>query len=159
LWRASRTEAACACDPGGPRPGAPLASGADATAWPAYRLNVHLDPAAGVIDCAVEIRSPQASTFSLARDLKIRRIVADGKAAAFEENPSASAATSRDVTVAGSAPSRLVIEYSGPILAESYPKLVSQVNMVRPELVGLAGYVGWYPRLMTLSKSAGAAVR
>jgi hypothetical protein len=49
--------------------------------------------------------------------------------------------------VKASPPGRLVVEYGGAILAESYPRLVSQVNMVRQDLVELAGYVGWYPRL------------
>jgi aminopeptidase N len=114
---------------------------------PTYQLNVRLEPAKGTIDVTVEIQSASASTFSLSRDLTIRRTLADGKSVTYHENPSASPETSRELTVEASAPNRLVIEYGGAIRPESYPPILSQVNMIRRELVELAGYVGWYPRL------------
>jgi hypothetical protein len=128
---------------------ASLAGAGEATGRVAYAVEVRIDPPAGTIDGKVEIRSPGASAFSLARDLKVRRVAADGKPVAFEEAPAAAPATTREVTVKACPRERLAIEYAGPILAESYPRLVSQVNMVRKDLVELAGYVGWLPRLRT----------
>jgi len=128
---------------------APLAAGSTGgETQPAYDLRVEVEPEAGTIHARAEIRSPAATTFSLARDLTIHRVLADGKAVAFAESPSAAKDSLREVTPKTDAtPGRLVVEYGGAIRAESYPPTVSQVNHVRPGGGDLASDAGCYPRL------------
>ena len=117
----------------------------EAAERPAYDLRVRLDPALGAIDAHVDISHPGSSTFLLARDLTIRRIVADGVPTRFEEGVSDTGGA-RAVTVPGPPPNHLVVEYAGLLRPGSFPRLTSQVNMVGPALVELASYVTWYPR-------------
>jgi hypothetical protein len=131
-----------------------LAGGAAAATAPAetraatsYRMDVHLEPAAGSLDCRVEILHPGSPEFSLSPDMAVRRILADGREVAFAARPGAGAEGAQEIIPAGATPLSLVVEYGGRLRADSYPRLVSQVNLIRPELVELAGYVGWYPRL------------
>ena len=112
---------------------------------PAYDLRVRLDPALGTIDAHVDISQPGSSTFLLARDLAIHRVVADGVPTRFEEGVSETGGA-RTVTVPGPPPNHLIVEYGGHLRPGSFPRLTSQVNMVGPALVELASYVTWYPR-------------
>jgi hypothetical protein len=123
-----------------------LAGPARAQDVPSYRIDVRVEPALATIDCRVEIDAPRAPSFFLSRDLTVRGILADGRPAEFEETPAAGAAALRAITVKGAVPARLRVEYSGRILAHTYPPILSQVNGVGPGRVELAGYVGWYPR-------------
>lgn len=126
---------------------APAAPAADAP--PSYLVRVRVEPEAGAIDARAEIAcAPCPATFSLARDLGVRRVFVDGRPVEFTEAAPAAGASARDVTLAAPAtPRRLAIEYGGPLRASSYPPLVRQVNHVRGERVELASYAAWYPRL------------
>ena len=114
-----------------------------------YELHVRVQPENGTLDVRVQIDKPRTGSFSLARDLAVRSVLADGKAVEYRERPGdgSEGGASRELTITGPVPQRLVVEYGGALRAESYPKLISLVNGVRPRLVELAGYVGWFPRL------------
>ena len=114
---------------------------------PHYDITLRVSPDAGTIEARVEITSPGASSFVLGRDLALTRVLADDVRNTVREQPPHATDGTREVILSGSIPTRLVVEYAGPIRAESYPRLVSQVNAVRPTLVELASYVAWYPRL------------
>jgi hypothetical protein len=126
---------------------APAGTAAVATERPEYAIRIRIEPPAGTIDGLVEISSPGTSRFVLSRDLRIRRVLADGRPAAFDEPSSPPEESTREVIVSGPAASRLTIEYGGTIRRDSYSPVVSLVSMVRPDLVELASYAGWYPRL------------
>jgi hypothetical protein len=113
---------------------------------PAYDLVVRLDPGRGTIEAHAEISDPGSSAFVLARDLAIRRLVADGVPTRLKDGVSDDAGA-RTVTIPGPPPNHLTVEYGGALRPASCPRLTRQVNMVGPELVELASYVAWYPRL------------
>ncbi len=134
---------------GGPRPAAAQATAAraeGADGVPAYRVRVRVDVAAGALYATAEIRHPRRTAFRLSRDLRVRRVLADGAPVRFSE-----AAATPDglhtVTVHAPRPGVLLIEYGGRLIPESYPPLVRQVNGIVPGRVELAGYIGWYPHL------------
>jgi aminopeptidase N len=118
-----------------------------ARATPRYELAIRVDPSTGTVEGRARIEAPGADTFSLARELTVRRVVAEGKSAAFTEGTTGADAGLREVRLAGASPRRLTIEYGGRLDPAAHPQLVSLVNGVHPEYVELAGYVGWYPRL------------
>jgi hypothetical protein len=126
-------------------PSALVPLSADAADAPAYDIALRLEPAQGTIDARVEITHPGSSAFRLARDLTIRRLVADGMPSRFEEGP-ADGDGAREVTLPGSPPGHLLVEYGGQMRPSSFPRLTSQVNLVNAGLVELAGYVSWYPK-------------
>ncbi len=122
-----------------------LLFGGEGRQIPNYHINVMIDPSTGMIDCKVEIRNPLDSCFILNKDMEIHRIVADGRIAAFDRDSSNFLPNTIEVIVHGGVQNDLMVEYSGRIKAESYPPIISRVNMIDSNLVELAVYVAWYP--------------
>jgi hypothetical protein len=118
-----------------------------APAPPEYGLDVRIDPAVSRLECTAEVLDPRSSIFTLARDLAVERVEADGQAVAFRESVPTSSETARKVTLDGPPPGRLVIKYAGTFRPGTYPEVIRQVNGIGPDRVELAGYVDWYPRL------------
>ncbi len=124
-----------------------ISFGQEKTQVPIYRLAVRIDPALSMISCRTEIQNPNDSCFILNKDMKIHRIIADGKPVVFHQNPSNFMPNASEISIGSIACNNLDIEYSGQIKAESYPPIVNVANMIKPDLVELAMYVTWYPRL------------
>jgi roadblock/LC7 domain-containing protein len=111
-----------------------------------YHMSVKADPASGIIECKAEIDNPPDSFFVLNKDMNIHRVSAGGKEISFHINPSNSMPNTMEVVINSGIPKELEIEYSGKIKPESFPPILSSVNMVKPELVELAIYVSWFPK-------------
>jgi len=124
--------------------GSGSASAELAVMHPRLELEVVLDPSTHGLRCNGRIRGAGAS-FTLARSLQIERLTVLGRPVRYRREPQA--ATEDRIVMEPVPGGDLEILYSGRILAEAYPPLTSQVNMVGPQLVELASYVGWYPKL------------
>jgi hypothetical protein len=116
---------------------------------PFYQMEVLIDPDAGRLSVKLEIQNPDDSVFYLCSDLIITKIRANGKKVAFQRVPSDIMPNSSKVNYAWHHPEELEIEYEGKIVADSFPSIFSQVNMIRQGLVELAGYANWFPRFST----------
>jgi hypothetical protein len=114
---------------------------------PLYQLKVRIDPGAGYLQANATIHNPPASCFYLHPNMEVSGVFADGKAARFHHDttkslpfvPSASFAIEPEVK------EKLLVEYGGSIPLESLPEMVGAVNRIRPDMVELAIYVGWFP--------------
>jgi hypothetical protein len=112
-----------------------------------YQLNIQIEPISGIITCKVTISNPNDSAFVLNNDMKIERLIADGKEMKFTKKSSDFMPNASEINFGTVAHKSLEIEYSGAINAESFPPIVNVANMIKPELVEIAFYVTWYPRL------------
>jgi hypothetical protein len=79
--------------------------------------------------------------------MSIHRLMADGKKVQFHQAPSSFMPNTSELTIDPPVPHVLFIEYSGEIKSESYPPIISSVNMINFRLAELAMYVCWYPKL------------
>lgn len=122
------------------------ASAQPPVAHPRLEIEAVVDPATHGLKCKALIRDAGVGSFSLARSLTIARLTVDGKPARYRREPGM-AGTEDRVSLESASGRELAVEYSGRILAEAYPPLTRQANMVSQTLVELASYVGWYPRL------------
>jgi hypothetical protein len=113
---------------------------------PQYHLYVHLNPAGNLIRGKVEIMNPCDSSYLLTKSMKIIKVTADGREASFFSKQSNDSVNSSELSVSGKLPKNLIIEYTGQILPESYPKTISNLNMINSRLVELSDYIDWYPK-------------
>lgn len=102
-----------------------------------YRLQVRIEPDSHKLEGEAWIHLPPSSKFTLNKNFSIREIMADGKAVAFSRD----ASRKSNVVVAVPEARELHIKYEGEI-----SKVMSDVNMIAPDLVELALYSDWYPR-------------
>ncbi len=116
-----------------------------------YNVSVRIDPVMNLIESRTEIQNPGDSCFIITRSLKINRIIADGRNIQFQQVPSQSSDNSIEITVRTASPRNIIFEYSGQILPDSFPRSVSNLNMIRPGLVELSDYIDWYPRMKNYS--------
>ena len=121
--------------------------GQEKSQHPSYHIKVRIDPAAGLLKCKTEIMNPSDSIFTLNKDMEIQRIIADGKNISFNKSDSGKAPNTSEYAIVSSIPKNVTIEYSGKIKGESFQPIVRIVNMIKPELIELASYVSWYPKL------------
>jgi hypothetical protein len=120
--------------------------GKDKTAVSNYRLYVRIEPTTGMLNCKTEIENPSDSIFVLNNDLEIRRVVADGRPVPYHLNSTNSSPNSVEISLESSIRKNIVFEYAGRIKPESFPRIISVVNMIDSNLVELATYVSWFPR-------------
>jgi hypothetical protein len=113
---------------------------------PEYHLYVHLNPAESSIIGTVIIMNPGDSAFLLTESMNIIKVTSDGREVAFFRKPSNNSENSMEVSLSGKLPKKLVIEYTGQIFPGSYPKTISDLNMINSRLVELSDYIDWYPR-------------
>jgi hypothetical protein len=111
-----------------------------------YNMSVRIDPSMNLIEGWTEIQNPGDSCFLIAKGLKIKNIIAGGKNIRFQQTQSQATGNSSEVTIPGGSPDKIVFEYSGRILPDSFPQVISSVNMNKPGLVELSDYIDWYPR-------------
>ncbi len=115
---------------------------------PSYKINVRIAPASGKIECRIEIENPSDSCFILNKDMGIDNISADGASVSYQKYDTDILPNSAIFNIGSPIPKNLIIEYSGEIKSEAFRPEIRNVNMIKPELVELATYVSWYPRLM-----------
>lgn len=115
---------------------------------PSYNLRVKIFPLSDSIYCKVEIQNPSDTCFILNSDMKINHILADGIPVSFNKKGPSTLPNSSEFKIESDLPENLIVEYSGKIIDESFPPIIKNVNMIKPELVELALYVSWYPRLV-----------
>ena len=100
-----------------------------------------------MIEGKTEIRNPEDSCFLLAKNLKIQHITADGKPVLFRQKPSDSSEYSTEIIIRANQLHTLVIDYSGQINPDSFPKMISMLNMIKSGLVELSERIDWYPQM------------
>lgn len=114
---------------------------------PFYHLKVKIFPDMGTLECKAEIQNPLDTSFVLNKDMEIQQIVADGKPASYNKIKSDILPNSVEYVLRTKIPNNLVIKYSGSIKAGSFQSVISSVNMIKHDLVELAIYVAWFPKL------------
>jgi aminopeptidase N len=110
-----------------------------------YKLSARINPVLGTIEGKCEIKNPGDSAFFLTKGMNITRIYADGRQVLYHHNVSSINGYTDIITLDGTIPDNLVIEYSGQVTAESYPNNVSSLNMIRNGLVELSDHIKWFP--------------
>lgn len=110
-----------------------------------YKLYARINPDLATLYCKCEIQNPGDSSFFLTKDLKITNILADNKKVLFHQKSSTGSDNSYIISFKGELPDKLVVEYSGKIVPESYPGWISSMNMIRPGLVELSDHIKWFP--------------
>jgi hypothetical protein len=113
-----------------------------------YRIYTKIEPVNNMIECSVEIENPADSSFFLNKDMNISRLEADGIEAKYilkESDESLFMPNSRRVILQSGIPKKLFIKYSGKFVNGNYPQMISNVNMILPDIVELALYLTWYP--------------
>ena len=123
--------------------------GVEEARTPAYKLRVRVDPGSHAISCRAVITDPGDSCFILNSGMAIRRILADNKPAAYQTRPSRFMPNASEVVLTSGIPDTIEFEYAGSFNAGAYPPILSSANMVTPELVEMAFYLTWYPRMNT----------
>lgn len=111
-----------------------------------YKLSVKLDPQLGSIVGIADIGNPGDSVFLLAKGLNIQSVVADGKAVQFNQYVSGSNPNSVEIALSY-VPQKLKIKYSGQIKANDFPKTISNINLMKNEVIELTDLIDWYPRM------------
>ncbi len=94
----------------------------------------------------VKIVNPSDSIFSLAKGLKVISIKSNGVDIPFTENMQNSNSLSSEYRI-NSIPNILVINFSGRINQENFPKTTSNINMITSGLIELSDYIDWYPKI------------
>lgn len=107
-------------------------------------LKLTLNPATSHISGIIEYQFPSDSVILLTNDLKIESVTADGRETGFEkENPAGSAySTAYKLPFI---PQNLIIQFSGVISEDSFPKTISNLNRITSEMAELTDVIDWYP--------------
>jgi hypothetical protein len=113
---------------------------------PFYNMKAVIRPESSEIFVLLDILNPDDSSFYLCRNFEIRNIEADGEKVQFSVTKSDFMSFSKLITLKTKLPEKLTIEYSGKLIADSFPRITSVVNMISPHLVEMAIYTMWYPR-------------
>lgn len=108
-------------------------------------LHVTISPARNLIDGTAEIISPaEELAFYLDKNLLIRRITSAGSKVSFKKTTTANL---YEITGKIRKDKGIIIEFSGRIIPDSFPRVISSLNMINPELTELSDHIIWYPRL------------
>ena len=113
---------------------------------PLYNMKTVIKPGSSEIFVHLEIINPDDSSFYICRNFDILSIRADENDVHFTESKSDFMSFSKVIEMKTELPERLIIEYSGKLVADSFPRITSVVNMISPDLTELAIYTVWYPR-------------
>ena len=114
---------------------------------PNFTITTKFNPAEHSVVCKTIIENPGDNIFMLTNGMVISKISADGKKVAVQKQFVKSWNNSNQYVMKAPIPGRLVIEYSGKILADSFPKTINSINMVDTGLVELSNYIDWIPRM------------
>ena len=114
-----------------------------------YEISIRFDPNQNKLSGEVKVIHPSDSVFVLAKTLNVISVKAGGKNVPF--TTSANSSLSNEYSVS-SKPETLVINYSGQIRQEDFPKTISNLNMLSPDLIELSDHIDWYPKMKIYSQ-------
>ncbi len=110
-----------------------------------YKIGLSFEPEENKLSGKVKIIHPSDSVFVLAKALKLISVEADGKEVLFTSfTPLDSNSNEYSINFQ---PEKLIINYSGQIRQEDFPKTISNLNMVTSDLIELSDHIDWYPKL------------
>lgn len=110
-----------------------------------FNLNIRFEPDLNFIYAKAEIINTADSIFRLAKCLKIEKVTASGIEMTFHRY---SSGDSYEYSINGGLQNNILIEYSGRIQEDSFPKTINTLNMVRPGLIELSDHIEWLPRFI-----------
>jgi hypothetical protein len=110
-----------------------------------YLFKISINPERSQLQCRAEIQHALDSCFILAKCFNVKRITSEGKQILFNQQPSMQNENCTEIIIER-IPENLVIEYSGQVNIDSFPKSMSTMNMVRTGLVELSNQIDWFPR-------------
>lgn len=110
------------------------------------KLNLKLDPETGTISGVIEYQNPSDSSFFLTDGLTVESVITNGKASEWKKSKPNNSTFSSKYTLSF-VPENLVIEFSGVIKTENYPKTISNLNLINKDMFELTDLIDWYPRI------------